>query len=41
MLCDFNMFLALLILPQGIVIIDAFWSDSSSANNFLKHKLSF
>ena len=35
--CDFNMFLALLILPQGIVIIDAIWSDSSSANNFLKH----
>ena len=41
MSCDFNMFLAaLLILPQGIVIIDAFWSDSSSANNFSKHKLS-
>ena len=34
--CDFNMFLALLILPQGIVIINAFWSNSPSANNFSK-----
>ena len=34
--CDFNMFLALLILPQGIVRIDPFGSYSSSANSSLK-----